>query len=140
MFARENYAVSSTLLYFGVLLLCCIQCQCKVCLTMDVRNVPRSMEKLRNCTEIQGNLMIVLMETVVDESAFDPYTFPELKKISGYLLFFRIRKLTSVAKLFPNLRVIGGSDTILDYSLIIYDMPDIKEVSLFILYNSIVAW
>lgn len=69
------------------------------------------------------------MERVTSESEFDDYEFPNLTHISGYLLFYSVAKLTSVGKLFPNLRVIRGTELLADYSLILHNMNDMREVS-----------
>lgn len=95
---------------------------------MDIRNDVRYLEKLTNCTEIAGHLQILLIDEVESEESYDEYVFPELTEISGYLFFFSVSKLTSVGKLFPNLRVIRGKELFTDYALVIYDMPDIREV------------
>lgn len=102
--------------------------ECKVCQSMDIRNSITNLGKLRNCTEIAGYLRIVLMEKA-KESDFEDYVFPELTHITGYLLLFDVVKLTSVAQLFPNLRVIRGRELFLNAVLIIYQMPDLREVS-----------
>lgn len=51
------------------------------------------------------------------------------REITGYLLFFRVFKLESIRTLFPNLAVIRGERLILHYALIVYEMPDLKEVT-----------
>lgn len=97
---------------------------------MDIRNSVTNLGKLRNCTEIAGYLRIVLMEKS-EESDFANYVFPELTHITGYLLLFDVVKLTSIAQLFPNLRVIRGRELFLSAVLVVHHMPDLKEVSIF---------
>lgn len=102
--------------------------ECKVCQSMDIRNSVTNLAKLRNCTEIAGYLRIVLIEKA-KETDFEEYVFPELTHITGYLMLFEVLKLTSVRRLFPNLRVIRGRELFHDAALIIYYMPDLIEVS-----------
>lgn len=102
--------------------------ECKVCQSMDIRNSVTNLGKLRNCTEIAGYLRIVLIEKY-EESDFGNYVFPELTHITGYLLLFDVVKLTSVAQLFPNLRVIRGRELFLNAVIVVHHMPDLKEVS-----------
>lgn len=54
--------------------------------------------------------------------------FLRFREITGYLLLFRVYKLESLRELFPNLTVIRGEKLILHYGLIVYEMPDLKEV------------
>lgn len=103
--------------------------ECKVCQSMDIRNSVTNLGKLRNCTEIAGFLRIVLMEKA-EESDFANYVFPELTHITGYLMFFDVVKLTSIAQLFPNLRVVRGKELFQNSVIIIHNVPDLKEVSI----------
>lgn len=95
---------------------------------MDIRNSVTNLAKLRNCTEIAGYLRIALIEKV-KESDFEAYVFPELTHITGYLLFFDVVRLTSVAQLFPNLRVIRGRELFFNAVFVLHHMPDLREVS-----------
>ncbi|KAF7270381.1 hypothetical protein GWI33_016652 [Rhynchophorus ferrugineus] len=101
----------------------------KICDSIDVRNNITFLNKLRNCTEISGNLQIVLIETTKSVEDYDDYVFPELTRVSGYVLFFKVRHITSIGKLFPNLRVIRGLELIFDYSFILNNLPNLREVS-----------
>lgn len=56
------------------------------------------------------------------------YFFFLFREITGYLLFFRVFKLKSIRKLFPNLTVVRGDRLIRHYALILHDMPDLREV------------
>ncbi|CAH1159729.1 unnamed protein product [Phaedon cochleariae] len=107
---------------------CVLFVEGKTCYSMDIRNTVDSLNQLKNCTEIAGFLKIVLMETVKNESDFDGYVFPELVEITGYLLFYNVLHLSSVGQLFPNLRVIRGTELLTDYAMVIYDMPHIREI------------
>lgn len=50
------------------------------------------------------------------------------REITGYLVLYRVFKLESLSTLFPNLTVIRGEILIKHFGLIIYEMPDLKEV------------
>lgn len=105
--------------------------EAKVCPKTDVRNNPSEFEKLRNCTIIMGSLHIVLIHRVTDATEFDKYSFPELVEIEEYLLIYDVFKLTTLGNLFPNLRTIRGTKLYVNFALIVYDLPDFREVSLF---------
>lgn len=117
---------------FLLILLVCVSvfvrdCTAKTCNSLDIRNSVNEFEKLRNCTVIGGYLQIVLFENI-NETDFQNISFPELKEITGFLLFYRIRGLKSIGKLFPNLSVIRGIELFKDYAMVIYDMPNLHEV------------
>ncbi|KAB0790030.1 hypothetical protein PPYR_15663 [Photinus pyralis] len=61
---------------------------------------------------------------------YERISFPELLEIKGYLLCYRVYALVSLGQLFPNLTVIRGSTLFMDYSLVIYDMINLKEIGL----------
>lgn len=116
------------LFIFLLLFVCVVSVECKTCQSLDIRNTVTELNKLRNCTEIVGYLRILLIERVTGEHEFDNYVFPELTEITGYLFFYNVLYLTSVGKLFPNLMVIRGYELFTDYSLVIYNMPHLREV------------
>lgn len=116
------------LFIFLLLFVCVVSVECKICQSLDIRNTVTELNKLRNCTEIVGYLRILLIERVTGEHEFDNYVFPELTEITGYLFFYNVLKLTSVGKLFPNLMVIRGYELFTDYSLVIYNMPHLREI------------
>lgn len=80
--------------------------------------------QLRGCRVIEGFLIISLMDGH-DESDFDGMEFPELVEIVDFFLMYRVNGLTSLAKLFPNLRVIRGKELVTDFSFIIFEMQHI---------------
>lgn len=102
--------------------------QCKICPTTKIINSVMNFKKLENCSQIAGDLMILLLENTQSESEFNDYVFPDLLAVSGYLLFFKVNHLTSIGQLFPNLHLIRGQNLIKDYSLIIFDMPHLLQV------------
>lgn len=116
------------LLFVIVIFLAVARLQAKVCGNVDIRNSPSQFAKLKDCTVITGNLKIVLIERCIDQD-FDNLTFPALREIKEYLMVFKVSCLTTLGKLFPNLSVIHGDVLVRNYALIIFDNPDMKEVS-----------
>jgi hypothetical protein len=104
-------------------------CEGKVCQGIDIRNSPAGLRKLEGCTVIEGFLRIDLMDNAV-ESDFENITFPELREVVSYVLFYRVTGLLSIRQLFPNLSVIRGQSLVLDYALLISQMPNLQDVSL----------
>lgn len=112
----------------AVCVLCVVKTSAKTCNSLDIRNNVTQFEKLRNCTVVAGYLQIVLFENIA-ENDFEDISFPELREITQFLLFYRIRGLKSLGKLFPNLSVIRGLELFKDYALTVYDMTHLQEVS-----------
>ncbi|KAM8921479.1 insulin receptor-related protein [Pelodytes ibericus] len=104
------------------------------CGSMDIRNDVSQFQKLENCTVIQGNLQILLMFSTKVED-FRGLSFPRLTMITEYLLLFRVYGLESLRDLFPNLSVIRGTGLFFHYSLVIYEMPHLRDVGLQSLTN-----
>ena len=100
-----------------------------VCTSVDIRNKPVSFHKLEECTVIEGHLQILLMDNSTAQD-FENLTFPLLREITDYLLFYRVSGLLSLAKLFPNLSVIRGRNLFSDFSLVVYEMMDLQELGL----------
>uniref|UniRef100_A0A6P7FHU7 Insulin-like growth factor 1 receptor isoform X1 n=1 Tax=Diabrotica virgifera virgifera TaxID=50390 RepID=A0A6P7FHU7_DIAVI len=105
---------------------------CEVCESMDIRNDPKRLKVLENCTEIWGSLQIVLFENddyygYFSEKDYENYVFPKLRVISGSLFMFNLTHLNSIGQLFPNLNQIQGRSLIHDYSLILYGNTQLKE-------------
>lgn len=124
------------LFIFLLLFVCAVSVECKICQSLDIRNKVSDLNRLRNCTEIVGFLRILLIERVKSENDFDQYVFPDLREIKGYLFFYRVLYLTSVGKMFPNLMIIRGTELFTDYSLVIYNMPHLREVNVVIFVSS----
>ncbi|CAH2326781.1 insulin receptor-related [Pelobates cultripes] len=104
------------------------------CGSMDIRNDVSQFQKLENCTVIQGNLQILLMFSTKPED-FRGLSFPRLTMITEYLLLFRVYGLESLRELFPNLSVIRGTAHFFHYSLVIYEMPHLRDMGLHSLTN-----
>lgn len=111
-----------------LLLVCSVPVSAKECSNIDIRNSVQDMNVLRNCTVVHGFLQIVLMDNKNND--FTNVSFPELREITGFLMVFRIFGLIDLGPLFPNLTIIRGGTLFTDYSLIIYDLPDLQKVGL----------
>lgn len=96
---------------------------------MDIRNDISQLQKLENCSIIEGNLQILLMFTTGAED-FRGLSFPRLLMITEYLLLFRVYGLESLRDLFPNLSVIRGTNLFFSYALVIFEMPHLRDVGL----------
>lgn len=111
-----------------------------ICGSVDARNnVTELQRKLRGCRVIEGFLHVVLMDNT-NTSSFQNVSFPELREITSYLLVHRVKGLQSLGALFPNLAVIRGQVLWVDhgyirYSLMVYQLEDLKEVALASLTN-----
>lgn len=98
------------------------------CANLDIRNNVRSLMVLTNCTVVHGYLHIVLLDQ--QDNDFTNVSFPNLREITGYLLFFRVYGLVDLGALFPNLVVIRGSILFGDYALVVHGVPELKKVGL----------
>lgn len=107
----------------------------KECNSIEFRNTPKTgineekIKELKNCTSVVGFLQVLLMDSTT-ENHFNNLIFPLLREITGFLLFYRVRNLRNIGKMFPNLALIRGHMQIAGYSLIIYDMPDLEWIGL----------
>ncbi|KAM9251807.1 insulin receptor-related protein [Cariama cristata] len=118
-----------TLLVLGPLLLPPVWAPSEICGSMDIRNDVSQLQKLENCSIIEGNLQILLMFTTGTED-FRGLSFPRLLMITEYLLLFRVYGLESLRDLFPNLSVIRGTNLFFSYALVIFEMPHLRDVGL----------
>ncbi|XP_068230638.1 insulin-like growth factor 1 receptor isoform X2 [Palaemon carinicauda] len=90
-----------------------------------------SIKQLQGCQVIEGDLQMLLIESKDNlTSEWKKYTFPDLVEITGYLLVFRVQGLHSLGQLFPNLTVIRGLTTHMNYALIIWRAEDMETVGL----------
>ncbi|KAJ2951608.1 hypothetical protein O0L34_g13764 [Tuta absoluta] len=113
-----------------------------ICLSVQVNSM-RTLQRLRGCVVIVGNLRIVLMEGNRVPKFFDE-SFPELREVTGYMLVYRVKNLESLSQLFPNLARIRGRQLINNYGLVVSDVPHLKEVGLYSLLKidrgGVVIW
>ncbi|XP_046625788.1 insulin-like receptor [Neodiprion virginianus] len=100
-----------------------------ICPSMDIRNKVENFNTLKECEIIEGFLQIVLIERS-EENSFENMTFPKLREITGYLMFYRVNGLKSLTNLFPNLEVIRGQTLMTDYALMVYEMRNLQELGL----------
>ncbi|XP_035790294.1 insulin-like receptor [Anopheles albimanus] len=101
----------------------------RVCSSVDVRNTPVHLERLKGCRVVEGFVQIMLIDKYTEDS-FDNYSFPLLTEITGYLMMFRVNGLQTLAKLFPNLTIIRGNMLANRYALVIYELMHLKELGL----------
>uniref|UniRef100_A0A6B2ED02 Tyrosine-protein kinase receptor n=1 Tax=Phlebotomus kandelakii TaxID=1109342 RepID=A0A6B2ED02_9DIPT len=102
-----------------------------VCQSMDIRNNPSQLERLKDCRVIEGFLQIILIERAKgSDKAYENYTFPKLTEITNYLMLYRVYGLRTLRKLFPNLSVIRGNQLFVNYALVVYELMDIEEIGL----------
>nr|AID54910.1 insulin-like receptor [Haemonchus contortus] len=109
------------------------------CGTLDIRNHPNQGYKLAghksissnhvNCSVLEGSMVLSLIQNSnVTEADFP--MFRHLREITGSLLIFHVRKLSTLSRIFPNLRIIGGQNLIQHFSLIIYQNEDLIDIGL----------
>lgn len=101
----------------------------EICGSLDVRHELGQLQKLENCTVIEGDLQILLLFNTKAED-FRGLSFPRLTMITDYLLVFRVYGLESLRELFPNLAVIKGTNLFFNYALVIFEMPHLREIGL----------
>lgn len=124
----------------GFVLLALIGCVAgKECTSVDFRNSPIMMAdkiaEVQNCTAVLGFFQVVLMETTREED-FVNMVFPELREVTGFLLFYRAFGLRSIGQMFPNLQLVRGHKQLYGHSIVIYEMPDLVEIGLTKLHPS----
>ncbi|GMT18666.1 hypothetical protein PFISCL1PPCAC_9963 [Pristionchus fissidentatus] len=136
--SRSNTSISS---FFVFLLLAqTTEAQHSICGSVDIRNDARTVfnkenasdefiTRYMNCTILEGTFSLSMI-TNSSTREEDFVTFPNLVEITGYLLVFNVKSLTTLSRIFPNLRIIGGSQLIMNYALIIYQNPDLKDIGL----------
>ncbi|VDN02334.1 unnamed protein product [Thelazia callipaeda] len=109
------------------------------CRSLDIRNSPKmafqdkeTNEKwstLTSCTVMEGDFSV----SMITGSNFTHENFPvfsRLRVITGHLLVFQVSALRSLKQMFPNLRVIGGQELIMNYALVIYQNTHLVEIGL----------
>lgn len=105
---------------------------------IDIRNDISEFNRLENCTVVEGFLQILLINDKtknINQELFRSLSFPKLTVITDYLLLFRVSGLDSLSTLFPNLTVIRGRTLFFNYALVIYEMPNLKDIGLYNLRN-----
>ncbi|XP_046460767.1 insulin-like peptide receptor isoform X3 [Daphnia pulex] len=102
----------------------------EICPSIEVRNGPQQFSELEGCRVVEGFLHIVLMENLDFASDLNNRSFPALREITGYLLFYRVFGLRSIGQLFPNLAVIRGQQLLFDFSFVVYELMQLQEIGL----------
>lgn len=132
----NKMAVSAKLLIMTLAAVCMTSCYggpdengTRICQSVDIRNSVANLNQLRGCRAVEGYVQIVLIDRA-NETDFDGYSFPELREITQYLLFYRVAGLRKLGHLFPNLTIIRGDSVFEDYGLTIYEMFQLQEVGL----------
>lgn len=120
---------ASQLTFVAAMAILVVAVEAKVCASINVRNSATRLEELNNCTVVEGHVQIVLIERA-NETDFEPWSFPELREITQYLLLYRVKGLRGLGQLFPNLVRIGGANLFIDYGLVIHEMPNLQEIGL----------
>lgn len=104
-----------------------------VCPSIEVRNGPQQFSELEGCRVVEGFLHVVLMENMDFAAELNNRSFPALREITGYLLFYRVFGLRSIGQLFPNLAVIRGQQLLFDFSFVVYELVQL-QVSPFVVF------
>ncbi|XP_070542037.1 insulin-like peptide receptor [Ptychodera flava] len=114
-----------------VFLMSTVDCRMQehVCKTIDIRNTVSQFNQLENCTVIEGNLKILLID-FGKPSDYEHLKFPKLLEITGYFLTFRVKGLQTYEHIFPNLAVIRGQELFYNYALVAFEMQDLREIGL----------
>ncbi|XP_066274508.1 insulin-like peptide receptor isoform X2 [Branchiostoma lanceolatum] len=105
-----------------------------ICGSMDIRNRVSNLRQLDNCTVIEGYLQILLID-FAEEQEYRGLSFPDLVEITDYFLLYRVRGLTNLSELFPNLAVIRGTNLFFNYALVVFEMLDMQKIGLYSLQN-----
>ncbi|XP_070542081.1 insulin-like peptide receptor [Ptychodera flava] len=132
---KPNKTVSPHILPFmavvTIFLVSAVDCRMQehVCKTTDIRNTVSQFNQLENCTVIEGNLKILLID-FGKPSDYKHLKFPKLLEITGYFLTFRVKGLQTYEHIFPNLAVIRGQELFYNYALVAFEMQDLREIGL----------
>ena len=124
---------------------CCVLTNCflfrPVCPSIEVRNGPQQFSELEGCRVVEGFLHIVLMENSSDSfaSELNNRSFPALREITGYLLFYRVFGLRSIGQLFPNLAVIRGQQLVFDFSFVVYELLQLQVRNYFYCFSNVAS-
>lgn len=118
-----------TVMLLPLLLVLHLTTASRVCKSINVRNSVSSLRQLEGCAVVEGYVQVVLIERAND-SDFAPWSFPELREVTEYLLFYRVPGLRRLGQLFPNLTRVGGAQLFLDYGLVVHEMFSLREIGL----------
>lgn len=85
------------------------------------------MNLLDNCTVVIGYMMITLMPD--KKCNYTMYKYPQLREVTGFIIFTDVHDLYNIRDMFPNLTVIRGRQLFLNYALGVTNMHDLELVS-----------
>ncbi|XP_037044054.1 insulin-like receptor [Bradysia coprophila] len=102
----------------------------EICQSKHIRFTVDDLIQLKNCSVIEGHLMISYIYPDFNGSSLEGLEFPLLTEVTDYVLLCYVSGFTSLGKLFPNLRVIRGNYLIDNYALIVYEMTHLQEIGL----------
>ncbi|XP_078313794.1 insulin-like peptide receptor isoform X3 [Crassostrea virginica] len=100
-----------------------------ICEDVDIRNDVNAFAELENCTVIEGNLKILLIEGASHQQYEDLY-FPDLVEITDFFLLYRVYGLKSLRHIFPNLSIIRGHKLFFNFALVVFELMDLEELGL----------
>ncbi|CAB3240968.1 unnamed protein product [Arctia plantaginis] len=100
-----------------------------ICPSMDIRNYPEHISRLKGCQVIEGQLSIVLMERATPK-VFENISFPELREVTDYIIIYRTKGVQNLGSLFPNLAVIRGNRLYKDFALVVFDNEHLESLGL----------
>ena len=94
---------------------------------MDIKHNIERFKNLTGCSIIEGHLIISGFH---EDQAMSNLTFPELREVTEYVIFYQAQNIARLNHIFPNLAVIRGNKLVADYALVIYQMERMVEVGL----------
>ena len=72
---------------------------------MDIKHNIERFKNLTGCSIIEGHLIISGFK---DDQALTNLSFPELREVTEYVIFYQAQNILKLNHLFPNLSVISG--------------------------------
>ena len=76
------------------------------CSSMDFKHNVNRFNNLTGCNIIEGHLIISGFK---DDQALTNLSFPELREVTEYVIFYQAQNIVKLNHLFPNLSVIRGN-------------------------------
>ena len=80
-----------------------------VCSSMIIKHNVNKFRNLTNCSIIEGHLIIASM----NENELMNYTFPMLREVTDYVIFYQAQNIAKLDHIFPNLAVIRGNKLVM---------------------------
>ena len=80
-----------------------------VCSSMVIKHDVNKFRNLTNCSIIEGHLIIASM----NEDSFVEYTFPKLREVTDFVVFYQAQNIAKLNHIFPNLSVIRGNKLVM---------------------------